>query len=164
MRAPDTLAPGAPSARPISRYSDRSLASVVDDGFETQAPGAMSNILSAETPSAPFPQHVATTRIEAAQASAASADPPREPRVQRLLLSLAIAFGDVARSLDYAETMRTLHRLPGDRVALAVAAMLTSYAGFIGREVGSGRETATPTVAPRSAIRATRRAVAASMT
>jgi phosphatidylglycerol lysyltransferase len=102
----------------------------------------MSNTLSTETTSAQTHKRDATNRGADPSASP-PANPLKEPRVQRLLLSLAIAFGlaafvfafgDVVRDVDYAETVRTLRRLSSDRVALAVAATLASYAGFVGRE------------------------------
>jgi phosphatidylglycerol lysyltransferase len=103
----------------------------------------MSNTLSAETASAPQRQPGAARHADLQRNPAPFADPLREPRVQRLLLSLAIAFGlvafvlvfgDVIAGVDYSETIRTLRRLPSDRVALAVAATLLSYVGFVGRE------------------------------
>ena len=103
----------------------------------------MSNTLSAETASAPQRQPGAARQADLQRNPAPFADPLREPRVQRLLLSLAIAFGlvafvlvfgDVIAGVDYSETIRTLRRLPSDRVALAVAATLLSYVGFVGRE------------------------------
>ncbi|HXT05667.1 MAG TPA: bifunctional lysylphosphatidylglycerol flippase/synthetase MprF [Roseiarcus sp.] len=63
--------------------------------------------------------------------------------MRRLLLSLAIAFGlvafviafgGVARDLDYAATMRTLCRLPASALALSVLMTAISFAGLIGRE------------------------------
>ena len=67
----------------------------------------------------------------------------REPRLRRLLLSLAIGFGlvafvvvfgGVARDLDYAATIHTLHRLPASSLALSVLMTALSFAGVIGRE------------------------------
>ena len=103
----------------------------------------MSTALSAETASGKVSPHVATKPLLEPSARARFDDPLKEPRVQRLLLSLAIAFGvaafvfafgEVVRNIDYFETIRTLRRLPGDRVALAVAATLASYIGLVGRE------------------------------
>jgi len=103
----------------------------------------MANILSAEAPSASLPEQVSPAANAGGQTTAPYTDPLKQPRVQRLLLSLAIilgfsafvfAFGDAIRSVDYAETIRTLRRLPADRVALAVAATVMSYAGYVGRE------------------------------
>jgi phosphatidylglycerol lysyltransferase len=76
-------------------------------------------------------------------AAAGVAVPAREPRVRRLLLSLAIvfglaafvvAFGGEARDLDYATTMHTLRRLPASALALSLLMTAVSFAGFIGRE------------------------------
>jgi phosphatidylglycerol lysyltransferase len=69
-----------------------------------------------------------------------TAEPLTAPR---LLLSLAIAFGliafvvafgGVARDLDYMETVRILRRLPSSALAFALAGTAASYAGFLGRE------------------------------
>jgi len=78
-----------------------------------------------------------------APAAAYAAGSPREPRVRRLLLSLAIvfglvafvvAFGGVARDLDYAATIHSLRRLPASALALSVLMTAVSFAGLIGRE------------------------------
>ena len=103
----------------------------------------MSDILSAESSSARARKNEPTKPANGPRGSVASAPPLKETRVQRLLVSLTVAFGlaafvfafgDVARNIDYVETVRTLWRLPSYGVALAVAATLVSYAGFVGRE------------------------------
>ena len=71
------------------------------------------------------------------------ANPLKEPRVQRLLLALAIgfglyafmfAFGGVARDLDYLQAVRTMRHLPMSVLAWSMAATAVSFVGFIGRE------------------------------
>jgi phosphatidylglycerol lysyltransferase len=78
-----------------------------------------------------------------APAAALIAAAPREPRIRRLLLALAIAFGlvafvvafdGVARNLDYAATIHSLHRLPASALALSLLMTAVSFAGVIGRE------------------------------
>ena len=70
-------------------------------------------------------------------------NPLKEPRVQRLLLALAIgfglyafmfAFGGVARDLDYLQAVRTMRHLPMSVLAWSMAATAVSFVGFIGRE------------------------------
>jgi phosphatidylglycerol lysyltransferase len=69
--------------------------------------------------------------------------PLKAPGVQRLLLSLAIAFGlyafmfafgGVARDLDYLEAIRMMRRLPLSALSWSLAATAVSFIGFIGRE------------------------------
>jgi phosphatidylglycerol lysyltransferase len=105
--------------------------------IEEPREGRMSQVLESEKPSAPASEDAV------ASDAGYAVDPLREPRVRRLLLSLAIAFGlvafvvafgGVARDLDYAATIHTLRRLPVSALALSVAMTALSFAGYIGRE------------------------------
>jgi phosphatidylglycerol lysyltransferase len=69
--------------------------------------------------------------------------PFREPRLQRLLISLAIAlavaaliaaFSDEVRDLDYSQTVRSLRHMPDSTLVLSLLATVFSFAALIGRE------------------------------